>query len=392
MPRKPQFGSIYQPVKKGGVKTAVWWIRYYVNGVQRYESSKSRRYTDAENLLKQRQAEIQTGEYAGPVAEKIKIAELLDDLIEDFETNGKSVEWVKHVDKHLRPFFGNLRASRLTTDQIREYIKQRRAEGIQNSTINRELNRLKRALNLGRMSTPPKVKRLPVFPRLEEPAPRKGFFEHEEFLALREELPEHLRAPLTFAYYTGCRRGEILHLQWPQVDLTRHVVRLNPGETKSGEGRVLPLGSELFTVLSFQKEVRDKRWPDCPWVFNRYGKVIKDFRGAWEEASKRAATREKSPVPSLWVGDRPAKLFHDLRRTGARNLVRAGVPERVVMQIGGWKTRSVFDRYNVVSERDLVEAAAKLDRHLSEVQTERAKATSRQLSSKPKNSARNLLI
>jgi integrase len=385
MPRKPQFGSIYQPVKKGGVKTAVWWIRYYVNGVQQHESSKSKRYADAEKLLKERQSEIQTGLYAGPTAEKIKVSALLDDLIHDFETNGKSVEWVKHVDKHLRPFFAHMYASRITTDQIRAYITQRRVEKIKNSTINRELNRLKRALNLGRLSTPPKVKRLPIFPRLEEPPPRKGFFEHDEFVALREELPEHLRPPITFAYLTGCRKGEILGLQWRQVDLARHVVRLNAGETKSGEGRILPLGSDLFNVLSIQKDSRDQRWPRCPWVFFRYGKRIKDFRGAWEEASKRAATREELPVPSFWAGKKPGKLFHYLRRTGARNLVRAGVPERVVMQIGGWKTQSVFDRYNIVSERDLVEAAVKLERHLAEVESDRAKATLRQLWMVPKS-------
>ena len=214
-----------------------------------------------------------------------------------------------------------------------------------------------------------------IFPTLDEAPPRKGFFEHDEFLVLRAELPEHLKPVITFAYLTGCRKGEILLLRWDQVDLIARVVRLNPGETKNDEGRVIPLTSELLQMLVMQRQIRDQKWPDCPWEFFRYGKRIKDFRGAWEEASKRAAEE----VPSLWdaYDGTPAKVFHDLRRTGARNLVRAGVPERVVMAIGGWKTRSVFDRYNIVSERDLHDAAAKLERHLAEVEKQRDKAKTR---------------
>ncbi len=110
-----------------------------------------------------------------------------------------------------------------------------------------------------------------------------------------------------------------------------------------------------------------------PLVFHTYGKRIKDFRGAWEEASNRAG---------LWneETDKPKYIFHDLRRTGARNLVRAGVPERVVMLIGGWKTRSVFERYNVVSERDLHDAAAKPECYLGEVEKKHDNQTSINLS------------
>ena len=124
-------------------------------------------------------------------------------------------------------------------------------------------------------------------------------------------------------------------------------------------------------MLKMLDERRRTLYPTWRWVFTRDGRNrIKSFRGAWDEASKRAG---------LWDNDtgRPTRLFHDLRRTGARNLVRAGVPERVVMEIGGWKTRSVFYRYNVVSTRDLHEAAAKLERYHSELAGSQSKTQSK---------------
>lgn len=381
MPRKPRFGRIYHPrVKRpDGAESEIrtLWIEYYHRGRQVRESSKSRRYSDAEGLLRQRLAQIETGTYA-PAANRITVAMLLDAVLLDYETNGKSISLARYIDGHLRPYCGHLLAARLETGHLQRYVLERRNAGISNKTIKNELGLLRRAFNLAREQTPPLIAQVPVFPKIKAGPPRKGFFEHPEFIVLRCELPEHLRPVITFAYLTGCRKGEILMLLWEQVDLINRVVRLNPGETKNEEGRIIPLTGELYTVLAFQKQIRDQRWPDCPWVFFRYGKRIKDFRGAWEEASKRASEK----VPSLWDQERNkhAKVFHDLRRTGARNLVRAGVPERVVMAIGGWKTRSVFDRYNIVSERDLHDAARKLERHLAKVEKQHDKATTRQLS------------
>jgi integrase len=366
MPRKPQFGRIYRRTKKRRDGTVITlptlWIEYYRNGRKYRESTHSTKQGDAERLLKKRQAEIYIGTFGGVQAERVLVSELLDDLIADYEINGKSAEWARYVDAHLRPHFGNMRAATVGSTAIQKYIAARRAQGRANGTINRELALLRRAFNLGAQAVPPKVVRVPRIPTLEENNVRKGFFEYPEFAKLRGELPDYMKPVITFAYYTGCRRGEILGLRWSQVDLAERVIRLEPGETKNDQARILPLAGDLYEVVKMRREIRDANWPECPWVFCRNGKPIKNFASAWAEASKRA---------QLVDADRkPTRLFHDLRRTGVRNLIRAGVPERVAMLISGHKTRSVLDRYNIVDERDLHEAAWRLDRYVSEKKAE----------------------
>jgi hypothetical protein len=93
-----------------------------------------------------------------------------------------------------------------------------------------------------------------------------------------------------------------------------------------------------------------------------------NFNDAWEEASKRAGLVDGQ--------GKARRLFHDLPRTGVRNLIRAGVPERVAMMISGHKSRSVLDRYNIVDERDILAAGQRLEHYLR-AQSERDKDKSR---------------
>jgi len=91
-------------------------------------------------------------------------------------------------------------------------------------------------------------------------------------------------------------------------------------------------------------------------VFHRHGKRICDFRTAWEGACVRAGLGTRDPVTKRVTLSR---IPHDLRRTAARDLRRAGVSEGEIMKLCGWRTRSMFDRYNIIDEADLAAAVAK---------------------------------
>lgn len=339
-------GSLY---KRG----EVWWIKYYRNGKPYRESAKTVSETKAKKLLRKREGEIVDGKLPGVVFEKVRFDELAEDFITDYKINGrKSLVRAERSVKHLKTAFEGMRVPEITTPRIRKYIDGRLEAGAENATVNRELAALKRILNLGAKQTPPKVDRLPFIPMLKENNVRKGFFEHGDFLTLRDALPEYLKGLVTFAYKTGWRVSEIENLQWSNVDLAQGIVRLETGETKNDEARTVCLDDELKAVFQTQWEARKVMKKVLPCVFpNESGTDrIKDFRGTWAKACDEAK-----------IGKR---LFHDFRRTAVRNMVRGGIPERVAMMISGHKTRSVFERYNVVSDTDLQLAAYKLKTYL----------------------------
>lgn len=348
-------------------KCGTWYVRVSRSGARQDIKTKATNRSEALDILSKMRAKIAEGTY-DPDTEQTRVGDLYRDLKRDYAINQRrsklSNRW-----KHLSPVFENDRASSVTVPRLRAYIDDRLSEGAKPATVQRELSALRRMFRLGLQAG--KVLRVPYFPTIQVSNVRTGFFEREEFDRVRAELPEYLRPLVTLAYWTGWRRGELLNLEWRHVDLDNGTVRLDPGTTKNNQGRFVYLPSEALETLRAWRETTSavERERSCIIisVFHHNGSKIRDYYTAWRAACERAKV--------------PGRLVHDFRRTAARNYVRSGVPERVAMTVLGHKTRSIFDRYNIVSEGDLRAAAeqvtAPVGERLGKIRVLRAKRAKR---------------
>jgi integrase len=337
-----------------------FWIRYRRGGKNYFENTHETGKTKAQKILTDRQSRVDKGEDVSPEVGRLTFVIAAEGLTNDYAVHGKrSADTVEYrLRLHLTPFFTGYRMVNINADLINEYIGKRQAEGAANANINRELALLKRMFSLAIRAKKllpahrPYVQMLPERDRKTGASNvRKGFFEAEQLTSVLKHLPEEIRPIVEFAAVTGWRvQSEVLPLEWRNVDFAGGEVRLDAGTTKNGEPRTFPITTKLRIILEEQQKLSDAlkaRDVICPLVFHRDGKRIKTFRKAWKNACKAAGC--------------PGRLVHDLRRTAVRHLVRTGIPERVAMELTGHKTRSVFERYNIVSESDRAVAKEKLD-------------------------------
>jgi integrase len=357
--------------KRGGV----YWIRYYRAGQRHEESCHSAIKQTAIDLLKVREGDVAKGVPVSAKINRLRFDEAAKDLVTEYRVNGRRSldELERRIRLHLTPFFGGRRMASITAADVRAYVAQRQQGGIvawkgeqkgqrigdvSPAEINRELTTLKRVFSLAVQGE--KLLRRPHIALLEERNTRTGFFELAMLAALLPHLPAEIRPVVQLAYITGWRiDSEVLPLEWRQVDFKSGELRLDPETTKNRDGRVFPLTDDLRRLLEAQRAEADRlreRGLITPWVFFRMvakgrggpkaPRPIKAFTVAWRRACRAAGC--------------PGRIRHDLRRTAVRNMVRRGVPERVAMQLAGHKTRSVFDRYNIVSAGDLRTAGQQL--------------------------------
>jgi integrase len=252
--------------------------------------------------------------------------------------------------RHLLRHLGGERPMQLSLKHVDEYRNRRLREKTKRDrtpapgTLDREIALLRRILIYA-----VKCDELPRNPiegvkLLRKPNIRRVVVSETAFQELMAGANEMFRPILLVAYDHGLRKGEILHLRWSQLDLREGTIRLAPQDTKGGEHRTVYLTSRTLQAL---KALPRRLATEHVFVNPLTGKP-------WQETRKmfrRACTNAK--LEGFW--------FHDLRRSFVTNARRRGVPESVVMKLSGHKTRSVFDRYNVVSEDDLKTAVRQIE-------------------------------
>jgi integrase len=344
-------GTIYR--QKG---SRFFWMQYWRNGEAHRESTKCEKAKAAQDVLRQRLSDLDlqasTPASAGPAP--LLLGDLYESLQRDYVINARKtlhdleIRWRKH----LEDSFAAMPVRSLSAEIVSAYVARRLGEKAANATVNRELAILKRMYKLAITTGRLKAGDQPYFAMLKERNVRKGFVKDANYSELARATAAAglwLRTLFELGYTYGWRKSELLGLRVSQIDCGERTIALDPGETKNDQPRLVEMthtACQLLLSLIAGKEPEDR-------VFTRPARdgrerPIRNFRKAWQTATAVAGC--------------PGLLFHDLRRSGVRNLIRAGVTEKVAMTISGHKTRSVFERYNIVSQTDLHQAAELLDK------------------------------
>ena len=339
------------------------------------ENANTTDWKTAEDLLQVRVAEVIKKEYVAPT--RVTVDEIVEAVLTDMRNAGaKSINTVEGRWRlHLKPAFTGFMAEQVTKDHIRKYRSDRLAEGAALATVNRELALLKHAY----VEAGDKVKKCPEIKLPKENNTRKGFLEPAQFDRLAPECDRFggawFRALCELGYAYGFRMGELLAMKVEQVDLVTSSISLPPGSTKNGQAREVRMGSMVRSLLA--PCLRGKQPTDA--VFTRPdGSRVCGFRKNWNEACVAAGLGKFTcrDCGGNITGNRcdgcgkkwrlqhrvyKGAIFHDLRRSSVRIMVRSGVSQKIAQQISGHVTSNTFSRYNIINGVDLIDAASKIE-------------------------------
>ncbi len=342
---------------KHGYRYAVQWCDPRT-GQRKTESVGSDR-AYARQCVAERRRELLTGLYREITA--ITWDDFVTEHLRQLESSLSEGSYVEH-ERTLRQFKATCNPKDLTIidfQLLEKFRTSRVTDGVSPATVNKCLRTLQsafeRAVKRGYLKVNPfKGNRRALW--LKEPEPVPTILEPEDFQALLNACQDdRWKAICTIGYYTGLRRGEIVALEWQDIDFESGILHVHNKEdhtTKSGKNRSVPMTSQVITALQalrvdmFQSKYVFKNTAGRP-MFN-------NFFSCFERIVKRAGL----------VDDKGKPLFsvHDLRRSCATELLRRGVAPKTVQRILGHADLSTTMKYYAaVKDKDLRDAIQRLE-------------------------------
>lgn len=335
-------------------ETSAWYCEYRIPGNPKpvRESTKCVEEAAAKRFLEARIRETGTRRVVGPAADRVKFDDLARLLEADYRTKRQRLDKLATPLARLRERFAGRRAIDVTKQAVLDYIASRQDAGAGAASINRELAALRRAFRLGMQAE--LVASAPHIELLPEPEARQKYYQHGEFLALREAIAEPYRDFITALYHTGIRRTQMASLETRDVFLDGAYVRFRGITTKNGEPHTLPLSGEFGAAVM---RAWERRRLDCRFLFHVDGRPLayedgspsQEFRTAWDAARKACGLQDR--------------IMHDFRRSAAHYMSEAGIDEQTAMVVTGHKTPGMYRRYNIIARERVAAAMVQTDEY-----------------------------
>jgi len=313
-------------------------------------------YAGTERIRKVFPTKKEAKDYEGKIKTEIRENRYWNIQREEFETFSAMLDWYLQLPqtkrkrsyekdvgraKYLRDFFGKLDPVRITPEKIEEYIEERlntanrRKTLNKPATVNRDLSLFARVFNLAYRNGKTHYNAAKSVQKLKGEESRDRVLSDEEWEAYYREAPSWYKSIALCAYLTAMREGEILNLKWKRVNRKTGFIRLKPEDTKTSEGRPIPIDSRLNEVLG----ALPRSFKNRELVFTRDGAPVKYIQWVHKQTCKKAK------IEDFW--------FHDFRHTCITNWRRKGVDFITIMKATGHKTLAMFQRYNTVLDDDL---------------------------------------
>lgn len=274
--------------------------------------------------------------------------------LDDVELSHRSHHIKKSVLKNWATHFGEGKPlNAIAPLDVRTYVRQRQQLGRKVATINHEVGILGAALTHARrrwglpIGNPTEAQRLPG------QTVRLRYLERHEaerLLHAAESKKPILADFVKLALNTGCRKNELMHLRWQDVDMKRGYIDVRPEITKTRKRRILPMNRGAKEVLQRIKVRQERDEVRTVWVFaNQAGERLVKFDELFRKALKLAGIVDFR--------------IHDLRHTFASWLVSEGVDLIKVRDLLGHSSITMTERYAHLMPNKLHDAVAVLDRH-----------------------------